>query len=265
MPTDIDLPTDAQHYIGEIEQFGPTDNAYLSGHFRRFIGTFRQFSNYWNRDTNAHVLDIGAHWLHQSVLFARAGFRVTAADFAATLELDAVKALARHHSIDLLTFEEIHSGKAFEAIPDDSIDVVLFTEILEHITFNPIAFWKAVYRMLRPKGRIIVTTPNFYAAGRRAWQWKRFLTGFGAGIDINEILQTPTYGHHWKEFSRREICHYFCALSPDFHIHRAIEVDSGFREPGSRLARLLRFRLPQIYCEVDLPQKNSGIVIEPHW
>lgn len=259
------VPVSPQDYIAELEQGGPTDKAYLIAHFNRFTGTFRQFTGHWAGPSDAHVLDIGAHWLHQSALFARAGFRVTAGDFAATLELEGVRRLAEHHDIELLVYDEIASGKALDPIPDDNVDVVLFTEILEHITFNPVAFWKAVYRILKPGGRIVITTPNFYAYKSRAWQWKRFLTGFGAGIQNTEILQTPTYGHHWKEFSRKEICHYFCSLSPDFQIHRAVEVDSMFREPSSRLAKALRFGLPQLYVEVDLARKESGITIEPAW
>lgn len=258
-------PSSRQQYISELEQHGPTDKAYLSAHFDRFIGTFRQFIGHWTGDPNAHVLDIGAHWLHQSVLFARAGFRITAGDFSATLELDGVRKLAKHHAIDLLIYDEIASGQALNAIPDTSVDVVLFTEILEHITFNPVALWESVYRIMRPGGRIVITTPNFYAADSRAWQIKRFLSGFGAGIENTEILQTPTYGHHWKEYSRKEICHYFCSLSPDFHIHRALEVDSRFQEPDSWLARKMRFRLPQLYVEIDLLEKKHGIVVKPQW
>lgn len=259
------VPASPADYIEEIEQHGPTDKAYLTAHFQRFTGTFRQFIGHWAGDPAAHVLDIGAHWLHQSILFSRAGFRVTAGDFAATLELDGVRKLADHHGIEILIYDEIHTGRALDPIPDDSVDVLLFTEILEHITFNPVAFWKAVYRVMRPGGRIVITTPNYYAAGSRAWNWKRFLTGFGGGIENTEILQTPTYGHHWKEFSRREVCHYFCSLSPDFHIHRALEVDSSFREPETTTGRWLRFRLPQLYVEVDLTGKDHGITVEPSW
>lgn len=34
--------------------------------------------------------------------------------------------------IDLLVYQELHSGKAFDDIEESSIDVVFFTEILEH-------------------------------------------------------------------------------------------------------------------------------------
>ncbi len=259
------IPTSLADYQALIERHGHTDTAYLRAHFHRFTGTFRQFSGSWAGTTDAHVLDIGAHWLHQSIIFAEAGFRVTGADFPVTLDLQGVRALAKAYGIELLCYSEIASGNAFDPIPDDSVDVLLFTEILEHITFNPVAFWESVYRILKVGARIVVTTPNFYAKGGRAWQLKRFLAGFGSGIDNLEILQTPTYGHHWKEFSRKEVCHYFCALSPDFHIHRALEVDSCFKEPRSLLGRKTRFLLPQLYLEIDLSNKSHGITMKPSW
>lgn len=262
---DISLPDSADEYIQFIEESGHTDKAYLRAHFHRFVGTFRQFLAGWHGDPSAHVLDVGAHWLHQSALFARSGFRVTGADFPATMREAGVLNLAQRLDIELLEYQEIHSGTTFDELDEDSVDVLLFTEILEHITFNPVAFWKAVYRVLKPGGRIVITTPNFYAAGGRAWQWRRFLEGFGSGISTLEILQTPTYGHHWKEYSRREVCHYFCALSRDFHIHRALQVDSDFRPPSTRWERLLAWRLPQLYIEVDVAQKKHGIEIEPSW
>ena len=258
-------PTSLAEYQDLVEKHGPTDTVYLRNHFERFLGTLRQFSRNWAANEDARVLDIGAHWLHRAILFSQAGFRVTAADFPVTLELEGVRALASAYDIDLLSYSEIATGNAFDAIPDDSVDIILFTEILEHITFNPVAFWESIYRILGIGSRIIVTTPNFYATGGRAWQWKRFLTGFGSGIDNLEILGTPTNGHHWKEYTRREVCHYFCALSPDFHIHRALEVDHRFNEPKSFPERMTRFLLPPLYVEVDLTSKDHGITMKPSW
>ncbi len=263
--SDDTLPQTAAAYIDFLEESGHTDADYLRAHFHRFLGTFRRFSEAWRGESSAHVLDVGAHWLHQSALFAKSGFRVTGADFPATMREEGVRNLAERLGIELLEYHEIHSGSAFDDLESDSVDVLLFTEILEHITFNPVAFWKAAYRVLRRGGRIVVTTPNFYAAGGRAWDWRRFMQGFGSGISTLEILQTPTYGHHWKEYSRKEVCHYFCALSRDFHIHRALEVDSEFRLPSSRWQRLFAWRLPQLYVEVDLTEKKYGIEIEPAW
>lgn len=64
------------------------------------------------------------------------------------------------------------------------------------------------------------------------------------GIDNLDILRTHTYGHHWKEYSKKELCHYFCALSDDFHVNRALEVTADFRYPSSLMTRKIAFLLP---------------------
>ena len=258
------LPECSEDYIKFLEPFGHTDKDYLRAHFSRFAGTFRKFSQGWNRDGDAVVLDVGAHWLHQSLLFAKNGFSVTAADFPATMDQPAVRSLSEEFNIELLPYSEIHSGDAFAQVPDNSVDILLFTEILEHITFNPIQFWQEVYRVLKPKSRIVLTTPNYYSADGRAWDLKRFLSGFGGGISNQDILQTLTLGHHWKEYSLKEVCAYFRYLSSDFHITRACLVDEKIQEiEGWR--RYKKLLLPQIYCEIDLMQKLKGIEVAPTW
>jgi len=259
------LPNSFEEMLAEIQLHGPTDTDYLRAHFHRFRGTVRQFLSHWSADRGTRILDIGAHWLHQAFMLSKSGFSITAGDFPATLGLVNVKELAKALEIDLLIYHELHTGNAFESIEENSIDVVFFTEILEHITFNPVAFWKSIYRVLKPGGRIVLTTPNFYRKNGRAWEPRRFLSGFGSGIRTTEILQTLTYGHHWKEFSRKEVCHYFCSLSPDFNIHRALLVDDHFIEPVSLFKKATSFVLPQLYVEIDLVEKTSGVVIDPSW
>ena len=44
--------------------------------------------------------------------------------------------------------------------PDESFDVVLFCEVLEHMTNDPLTALREINRVLRPGGRLILTTPN---------------------------------------------------------------------------------------------------------
>lgn len=44
--------------------------------------------------------------------------------------------------------------------PDNTFDAVHFSEVIEHILDTDKAL-KEIYRVLKPKGRLIVTTPNF--------------------------------------------------------------------------------------------------------
>jgi 2-polyprenyl-3-methyl-5-hydroxy-6-metoxy-1,4-benzoquinol methylase len=262
---------DITELLSYFAAHGGTDFDYLKYHLPRFVDTKRRFTAGWDRSRGTAVLDIGAHWLHQSILYARDGFAVTAVDLPLTLDIGYVRAQAEENGIRLISEPDLAHAKAFDAIGDSSIDIVLFTEIIEHITFNPVALWKQVYRVLKPAGRIVVTTPNYYAATGRAWNPRRFLSGFGGGLDVLGILNSNTYAHHWKEFSRRELIYYFCVLSPDFNTVKADFVD-GFAPPAPGnsfvsvwLERNVSRLKPNLYLEVELTSKDAGIVVEPSW
>jgi len=50
--------------------------------------------------------------------------------------------------------------------PDNMFDVVTAGEIIEHI-FDIDLFLEEIHRVLKPKGRLVLTTPNLAALGRR--------------------------------------------------------------------------------------------------
>jgi len=72
---------------------------------------------------------------------------------------------AARHAIDNHKFEKVEVG---DFLPNEnaSFDVVVFTEILEYITFNPVAFWRRLYELLRIGGMVYITTPNALTLGR---------------------------------------------------------------------------------------------------
>ncbi len=45
-------------------------------------------------------------------------------------------------------------------LPDDHFDVVLFCEVIEHLTENPIAALSEIHRVLKPGGALVLSTPN---------------------------------------------------------------------------------------------------------
>jgi 2-polyprenyl-3-methyl-5-hydroxy-6-metoxy-1,4-benzoquinol methylase len=256
-----------------LEYFnGTTDLCYLEVHYPRYQVTQELAYQSWKWD-RANVLDIGAHWLHQSVFYALDGHHVTAADLAITFDDPAVRKIASTHDIRLLTCEDLSAEAAFDELEDDSMDVVLFCEILEHLTFNPSAMWKAIYRVLRPGGRIILTTPNHYALSAVSRQIPRFLSGWGSGISVTDILHVPTHSPHWKEFSRKELRRYFDLLSPDFSVRKlhycSFHTDTRHLNWKGKLVHDWRNLIPVLrnglYAEVDLPSKMAGISIQPDW
>ena len=251
--------------IAIFEKVPNSDMAYLHHHLPRFTNTYERFESGWDRNRGTRLLDIGAHWLHQSVVFSLGGYDVTAADLSATFEVPSIQQLASARDIKLVSYTDLSAPGSLASVESDSINVVLMAEIIEHITFNPVEMWKEVYRVMAPGGRIVITTPNYYRAGGRAWQWKRFLTGFGSGLPTTEILGVRTMGHHWKEFSLRELQHQFCMLSPDFDCVKGLyTMDEP--EKGNTLLKRIKWLREGLHLEVDLMNKVHGITIEePSW
>ncbi|MDY0982069.1 MULTISPECIES: class I SAM-dependent methyltransferase [Stenotrophomonas] len=253
-------------YLALFDEHGGTPEYYLSDHYERFRKTFNEFNATWNGGTR--VLDIGAHWLHQAVMWRRSGYSVTAVEFPEIFLNPMVLPIANAMKIKLHGCADLGAAGELEAIPDNSADVVLFSEILEHITFNPIALWKQVHRILAPGGRIVVTTPNYYSWKGRAWQPLRFLRGQAGGISVDEVLGLGTYAHHWREYSMGEVKRYFQKLSPDFVITKAKVVPTYMRSrtrwKSSVQAILDTVPLlrPNLHIEVSLPAKEYGIVAQ---
>ena len=250
---------------------GGTDSGYLRRHWPRFVKTKALIESTTQRP-GARVLDVGAHWLHQALLFALDGYRVTAADLPTTMTAPNVVALARAHSIALAPVDDLAAPRALAALSDDAFEIVILGEVIEHIAFNPVELWREIHRVTVAGGTIVVTTPNYYALTRRHAARLRTLIGGGSGIGVDEILATPTHGHHWKEYARRELVRYFTRLSPDFVVRRALYVEDAAAPsataPG-RIARGVRRAIPalraRLHIEVELARKARGIAIDPAW
>lgn len=164
------------------------------------------------------VLDIGSHYLHSSLLLHFLGYKVVAMDVSAFSTLPLVQQRAQHNDLSLITEDKLEALEQLATV-ENHFDVIIFAEIFEHITFNPIPFWKKVYRIMKNHGIIYLSTPNaitLYAITRTIYN---VLTFKGIGISIREIFEHVTYGHHWKEYSAYEIHQYFKALNDGFTVN----------------------------------------------
>ncbi len=106
--------------------------------------------------------------------------------------------------------------------PDESFDLVVLGEVFEHILNNPAGLLRSVFRVLRPGGVLVLTTPNPSTAmnairvlrdGYILWGTDTFLKevkfGNGIAIDNGDI--------HYKEY-------------PAWIVKRVLE-ETGFKVP----------------------------------
>jgi SAM-dependent methyltransferase len=58
-------------------------------------------------------------------------------------------------------------------LPDACMDSILCTEVLEHVP-DPLAVWKEFHRLLRPGGRVLLTTPMYWPPHELPYDFFRY-------------------------------------------------------------------------------------------
>src|SRR6266404_2733661 len=220
LPEECNLESTKEFFLSA----GGTDFNYLSAHFERFVATV-EFA--MKSSCKERLLDIGCHWLHQAYFFAQRGFRITGADAPNTLQEPQVRTAAERLRISLISYRRLDLGEGLNTIPDNSVDTIIFSEIIEHLAFNPIILWREIYRILASGGKIIVTTPNSAYYKSLSNNLSRLAVHGITGIALQDIFGIGTYGHHWKEFNLGELQQYFQMLTPEFRIEDFAVVTLG--------------------------------------
>jgi SAM-dependent methyltransferase len=196
------------------EQDGGDEN-YFHGQLGRFSRSANRILQI--RPTPCKVLDIGSHYLHQAGLLSLLGYEVYGLDVELFTGAAFVAERARRLNIRTFSTKTLEYGEFLEGY-ENYFDLVIFTEAIEHITFNPVSFWRRVHELLTQGGRIYLTTVNSFRPRALLKTILRLTTLTGTGLPVADILGTITYGHHWKEYSPCEIKQYFQSLSPDFEV-----------------------------------------------
>ena len=159
--------------------------------------------------------------------------------------------------------------------PTASFEAVLFCELFEHLHLNPFHTLKEIFRVLRPGGLLILTTPNL----RRAETLFRYLHGWGAQPPVSrtfhELWPSLLYHRHNREYTANELAYYLALQGKDLYEFRLdqllldclegdpdVPVVLGQRLPGweQALARGLRRLMPS----TPGPADRAGLAERGH-
>lgn len=107
------------------------------------------------------ILEIGAVPCQFTYLLDAGGYDVTGFD----LDPSRIAPFTNEHGLDVL---ECDIEREKFPIESNTVDVVLLTEVLEHLRINPLHTVREIRRVLRPGGVLYLTTPNQYNI-QRLW------------------------------------------------------------------------------------------------
>ncbi len=194
------------------------DISYFKYHYNRYERFYKFLENHFKENSkNINVLDIGSHYLHISSLLSIMEFNVYSLDVSEFWNLNFVKNRSQKFNLKPIVENDLSKLESMKKI-ENKYDLIVFSEILEHITFNPINFWKTVHRIIKPGGLIYISTPNAFSLVNFFRKFKNMIFLKSIGIPVDQIMSNVTYGHHWKEYSISEIRSYFKYLSDDFDV-----------------------------------------------
>jgi 2-polyprenyl-3-methyl-5-hydroxy-6-metoxy-1,4-benzoquinol methylase len=178
--------------------------------------------------TNRDVLDLGCLDGTLGELFVRQGNRVKGIDASKT----AIQK-ARDRGVDA------QLGNLDDVFPfaDASFDVVFAGEIIEHV-FEVDQFVEEAFRVLRPGGSFIVTTPNLAALGRR------LLLLFNRNPHIEISFKSPGAAGHIRYFIASTLRKFL--ESKGFVIQRHISDVVNFNASGSIASQWLARCFPTL-------------------
>ena len=165
----------------------------------------------------SEILEMGSHYLHSSLILTKLGYKVNAMDVEVFWQIPLVTQRSIDNNIKRIVENNLETLRSQDGVAE-KYDLILFTEILEHITFNPINFWKKIYACSKSNAKIYISTPNSFALPTLLRAMKNMFIFKSMGLGVDQIFSNVTYGHHWKEYSSREIRKYFSKLSDDFEV-----------------------------------------------
>ena len=134
-----------------LEVFGEeTDRGYAYSYELRLAETLKMVQRVIKPP--ARILDVAAAQGNFSLKLAEMGYQVTWNDLRADLA-DYVR--LKHTSGEIA----YAPGNVFDLGFDEAFDLVLITEIIEHVA-HPDQFLKKIRKIVKPGGYVVMTTPN---------------------------------------------------------------------------------------------------------
>lgn len=174
---------------------------YASSDLERFLYTLAMLPE----DASGAALEIGANPYFNTLLMRqfRPGLDLTLVNYFGPGSFEGKQTVSFpgfNGAQDTVTFryDNVNIETTSLPYPDESFDYVIFCEVLEHMTHDPLRAVLELKRVLKPGATMILTTPN---AARL-----ENIVAFAEGRNMYDPFSAyGPYGRHNREYTRHEL------------------------------------------------------------
>lgn len=165
---------------------------YLLDARERYIELYHIVKHFLQNNTK--ILDVGCIPGHFTVLLRKLGYNVICVD----INPSRADSFLKKYDVEVYRVDVVEEPLPFY---DNSFDIVLFTEVVEHIP-DPLHPLNEIYRVLRKNGVLILSTPAFTLGDRMKILW-----GLGDNNFVKELRKKRKIGHygHIRKYLPREL------------------------------------------------------------
>jgi glycosyltransferase involved in cell wall biosynthesis/SAM-dependent methyltransferase len=238
---------------------------YANDDFRRFIYTMGLVPE----EAGLKILELGANPYFTTTLlkkFREADLHL-ANFFAPGNESDGEQKVTIHQTGEVITYSYKHFNVEEDPFPypDNTFDVILFCEILEHLLADPVHALAEIRRVLKSGGTLIVTTPNVV----RLENVRKMIAG--------ENIYDPysgygPYGRHNREYTQQDLFGLLTANGFRPNSMFTADVNEANDDSGGSVDQIaaLRNRRPElgqyIFCRSTLnTDAKTTPAVRPAW
>ncbi len=158
------------------------------------------------RTRDGAVLDLGLGQGHVATALARLGYHAFGLDYYPGENYNDRTAQADDFTSALAVqgVEVRHCDLQTDPFPfdDDSMDIVILAEVLEHLWASIDHPLRQIARVLKPGGHVIITTPNAASLLNRL----NLLLGKSVDTSLDSMYYLPSYMRHCREYTLAEVC-----------------------------------------------------------
>jgi SAM-dependent methyltransferase len=186
----------------EVETGSHTD--YVRRHRHEYVRTVRDVLRHKPVDgAKIDILEIGSFYGVVCIALASLGYSVTAADLPEYI--DHPEQQQRYSRFGIAT-KGVRLEDFILPFADESFDVIIMCEVLEHLNFNPLPLLKDINRIGRQGSMFYVSMPN----GASIYHRRRLLWGYANGVQVDGFYEqlnpkSPLIVNgHWREYTAAE-------------------------------------------------------------